>query len=308
MRLRCRSCLHGVLVGGPLAHAPAARSPSGSARGEAAKQRGGLCSDTPLSRHGRILPYCKTCECQRGVVRGIDICITPRCRPLCQQALCVRSAKSVCVTRSAAAAFEQNKRCAAPLRRSVGQILRQRVYQKAAMRQVQRRARHRAPKARRSVPGACSPSGLWTLFSCSGSHRYVVMCGAIDASWSHDQVARIVNASVRHVHESCHRRRPLRASDGVLRPFRNGTPRQPLLVPSARAKLTLFAHVPSSCLDGLERFSHCWLIFVFNLNTGAPLQVALCRPHGGLRCVTTRVSAAVTTRVNAACRLECECS
>jgi tRNA-Thr(GGU) m(6)t(6)A37 methyltransferase TsaA len=47
---------------------------------------------------------------------------------------------------------------------------------------------------------------------------------------------------------------------------RNGTPRQPLLL--ARGRL-LFdpARVPPASLEGLEEYSHCWIIYVFHLNT-----------------------------------------
>ncbi|KAL9267042.1 tRNA (adenine(37)-N6)-methyltransferase-like protein, partial [Drosera capensis] len=49
---------------------------------------------------------------------------------------------------------------------------------------------------------------------------------------------------------------------------RNGTPRQPLLVPLARACLVFDAsRVPPACLEGLEGYSHCWIIYVFHLNT-----------------------------------------
>ncbi|RAL41627.1 hypothetical protein DM860_013161 [Cuscuta australis] len=49
---------------------------------------------------------------------------------------------------------------------------------------------------------------------------------------------------------------------------RNGTPRQPLLVPLARARL-LFdqTRVQSSSLEGLEGYSHCWIVYVFHQNT-----------------------------------------
>ncbi|CAI8611260.1 unnamed protein product [Vicia faba] len=49
---------------------------------------------------------------------------------------------------------------------------------------------------------------------------------------------------------------------------RNGTPRQPLLVPLARACL-LFntSRVPPASLEGLSEYSHCWIIYVFHLNT-----------------------------------------
>ncbi|KAL9242249.1 hypothetical protein vseg_016269 [Gypsophila vaccaria] len=49
---------------------------------------------------------------------------------------------------------------------------------------------------------------------------------------------------------------------------RNGTPRQPLLVPLARACLIFDpSRVPPASLEGLEEYSHIWIIFVFHLNT-----------------------------------------
>lgn len=49
---------------------------------------------------------------------------------------------------------------------------------------------------------------------------------------------------------------------------RNGTPRQPLLVPLARACLVFDSStVPPACLEGIEEYSHCWIIYVFHLNT-----------------------------------------
>ncbi|CAA7407342.1 unnamed protein product [Spirodela intermedia] len=49
---------------------------------------------------------------------------------------------------------------------------------------------------------------------------------------------------------------------------RNGTPRQPLLVPLARACLTLdTSRVPPGALEGLAEYSHCWILYVFHLNT-----------------------------------------
>lgn len=49
---------------------------------------------------------------------------------------------------------------------------------------------------------------------------------------------------------------------------RNGTPRQPLLVPLAKASLVLDPkRVPEASLEGLGAYSHCWVIFVFHLNT-----------------------------------------
>ncbi|KAI4376797.1 hypothetical protein MLD38_014515 [Melastoma candidum] len=50
--------------------------------------------------------------------------------------------------------------------------------------------------------------------------------------------------------------------------MRNGTPRQPLLVPLARARLIFNAsRVPPASLEGIEDYSHCWIIYVFHLNT-----------------------------------------
>ena len=49
--------------------------------------------------------------------------------------------------------------------------------------------------------------------------------------------------------------------------YRNGTPRQPQLVPAARSILHLSPECPSCILDGLEQFSHCWVLYAFHLNT-----------------------------------------
>ncbi|KAM7477067.1 hypothetical protein LguiB_024310 [Lonicera macranthoides] len=49
---------------------------------------------------------------------------------------------------------------------------------------------------------------------------------------------------------------------------RNGTPRQPLVVPLAKACLIFDpSRVPQASLEGLEEYSHCWIIYVFHLNT-----------------------------------------
>jgi tRNA (Thr-GGU) A37 N-methylase len=50
---------------------------------------------------------------------------------------------------------------------------------------------------------------------------------------------------------------------------RTGTPRQPHLVPAARAVLRLAPGIPPTCLEGLQQFSHCWVLYVFHENTGA---------------------------------------
>jgi tRNA-Thr(GGU) m(6)t(6)A37 methyltransferase TsaA len=46
-----------------------------------------------------------------------------------------------------------------------------------------------------------------------------------------------------------------------------GTPRQGALVPSSRASLTLTTNMSPEALDGLDEFSHLWIIFKFHLNT-----------------------------------------
>lgn len=68
---------------------------------------------------------------------------------------------------------------------------------------------------------------------------------------------------------------------GILRSCfsdRRGTPRQPLLVPHARAHLRLRPGLPPACLEGLAGFSHCWLLYLFHENTDLP---RLWEPGGG---------------------------
>ena len=53
-------------------------------------------------------------------------------------------------------------------------------------------------------------------------------------------------------------------------PDKFGTPRQPGLVPSAQAELKLRSDLqPELALQGLEGFSHIWLIFLFHKNQSA---------------------------------------
>ena len=55
----------------------------------------------------------------------------------------------------------------------------------------------------------------------------------------------------------------------VITPFtkRMGTPRQGALVPSSRAYLQLEATINVEILDGMEDYSHCWVLFQFHANT-----------------------------------------
>ncbi|XLS81927.1 hypothetical protein HN51_047758 [Arachis hypogaea] len=49
---------------------------------------------------------------------------------------------------------------------------------------------------------------------------------------------------------------------------RNWTPRQPLLVPLARACLVFYAtRVLLASLEGQAEYSHCWVLYIFHLNT-----------------------------------------
>lgn len=50
---------------------------------------------------------------------------------------------------------------------------------------------------------------------------------------------------------------------------RRGTPRQGVLVPAARATIRFHSSVSPAALEGLEQFSHLWVLFVFHENTNA---------------------------------------
>ncbi len=62
---------------------------------------------------------------------------------------------------------------------------------------------------------------------------------------------------------------------------RNGTPRQPMLVSSARCTLTLRCELSGEFLDGLEQFSHVWVLFIFHKNTD--IQRVFSGEYGGVR-------------------------
>ena len=61
---------------------------------------------------------------------------------------------------------------------------------------------------------------------------------------------------------------------------RNGTPRQPHLVPMARGLVVLHQHIPGQALEGLSEFSHVWIIFVFHANTNLAHSAAKHRSEG----------------------------
>mmetsp|Transcript_3087 Transcript_3087/g.9405 ORF Transcript_3087/g.9405 Transcript_3087/m.9405 type:complete len:830 (+) Transcript_3087:1230-3719(+) len=73
----------------------------------------------------------------------------------------------------------------------------------------------------------------------------------------------------------------------VSTPFvkRSGTPRQGAVCPAARGIVKFDANshacVASAALDGLEEYSHCWLVFEFHANTDAAFRAAKVAPPRG---------------------------
>ena len=53
---------------------------------------------------------------------------------------------------------------------------------------------------------------------------------------------------------------------------RMGTPRQGALVPASRAFLQMHSNLPIELLDGIEDYSHCWIVFEFHANTDVSLS------------------------------------
>lgn len=54
----------------------------------------------------------------------------------------------------------------------------------------------------------------------------------------------------------------------------NGTPRQPLLVGAARCRIQL-VDFPAAALDGLDQYSHVWVLYLFHANTGTRARPSL---------------------------------
>jgi len=56
----------------------------------------------------------------------------------------------------------------------------------------------------------------------------------------------------------------------IVSPYtkRMGTPRQGALVPSGRGYIQL--RIPVECVDGLDLYSHAWILFTFHANTDTP--------------------------------------
>jgi tRNA (Thr-GGU) A37 N-methylase len=70
-----------------------------------------------------------------------------------------------------------------------------------------------------------------------------------------------------------------------------GTPRQGAVVPTSRASLTLARTVDAASVEGLEAYSHVWVVFVFHSNTQAKYKPKISPPRlGGAKvgCLATR--------------------
>jgi len=70
----------------------------------------------------------------------------------------------------------------------------------------------------------------------------------------------------------------LQCSGTIVSPYtkRMGTPRQGSLVPSSRAFVDLF--IPTEALDGMEDYSHIWIVFAFHANTNTFHKKTKVRP------------------------------
>ena len=66
-------------------------------------------------------------------------------------------------------------------------------------------------------------------------------------------------------------------------PKRMGTPRQGALVPSSRGCIQLVKNVPPEILDGIDGYSHLWVIFQFHENTSLATskKTKIRPPRGG---------------------------
>ena len=77
----------------------------------------------------------------------------------------------------------------------------------------------------------------------------------------------------------------LESIGSVTSPYtkRMGTPRQPQLVPSSRGFIEFT--VPAAALDGMDAYSHVWIIFEFHANTNVDKAKTKIRPPraGGLK-------------------------
>jgi tRNA-Thr(GGU) m(6)t(6)A37 methyltransferase TsaA len=66
-------------------------------------------------------------------------------------------------------------------------------------------------------------------------------------------------------------------------PKRMGTPRQGALVPSSRGCIQFLSPLPAEVLDGIDAYSHLWVIFQFheNTNLGTSKKTKIRPPRGG---------------------------
>jgi tRNA-Thr(GGU) m(6)t(6)A37 methyltransferase TsaA len=75
-----------------------------------------------------------------------------------------------------------------------------------------------------------------------------------------------ISATALHLTNSLFDVKPIGTFESVF-PEKNGTPRQGSVVPHGRGRLKLNIPQAHHALDGLEQFSHIWLIFIFHRNT-----------------------------------------
>jgi hypothetical protein len=75
---------------------------------------------------------------------------------------------------------------------------------------------------------------------------------------------------------------PARAQCGLPThlPTIAGTPRQSGIAPAVRGRLVMESHVPLEAFEGLEQYTHVWLVFVFHVNTNLARQLQSGRAPG----------------------------
>jgi tRNA-Thr(GGU) m(6)t(6)A37 methyltransferase TsaA len=68
--------------------------------------------------------------------------------------------------------------------------------------------------------------------------------------------------------------------DSVFK-LKYGTPRQGTIAPHSRGSLTLNANIPVESLEGLEEYSHIWLVFIFHRNENKKFRPKIEPPRAG---------------------------
>lgn len=68
--------------------------------------------------------------------------------------------------------------------------------------------------------------------------------------------------------------------DSVFK-LKYGTPRQGTIAPSSRGSLTLHPSIPVESLDGIEEYSHLWILFIFHRNENKRFKPKIEPPRAG---------------------------